>query len=128
MSKFCGNCGKELDDNTVFCANCGNSLGNQDNNIVENNNINTAKSKTKFHWGIPFTLFIQFIIVKLVYGTFNIISNVNSNDCIENCNNNSIFMIIMNFINRFSTILAIFIIPSLIAVLIIYLVQKGKDK
>lgn len=127
MSKFCSNCGQQLDDNAVFCNNCGNSLSNQ---VSNNNTENTSfsKKKVKFHWGIPFTLFIQFIIVKVIYSTFNIISNVNSNDCIENCDNNSIFMNIINFINRFSTILAIFIIPSLIAVIIIYVVQKGKEK
>lgn len=27
MSKFCSNCGKQLDDNAVFCNNCGTKLG-----------------------------------------------------------------------------------------------------
>lgn len=128
MSKFCGNCGKELDDNAVFCANCGNQTNEQINKTITNN---SSKKKVKFHWEMPFILFIQFIVVKLIYFIINSVNSTNVNECIQNlgdnCNDPSVLMNIMNFINRFSTILVIFVVPSFIVVLIVYLVQKGKD-
>ncbi len=36
MSKFCPNCGKEVNENAVICVNCGVALNNQ--NIVDETN------------------------------------------------------------------------------------------
>lgn len=128
MSKFCGNCGKELDDNAVFCANCGNQTNEQINTAITNN---SSKKKVKFHWEIPFILFIQFIVVEILRIIINLVNNEKVNECIQNlgdnCNDPSVLMNIMNFIKTFSIFLAIFIVPSFIAILIVYLVQKGKD-
>ena len=42
MSKFCTNCGQELDENIKFCVNCGKKV----NNIEDNSNISTADINT----------------------------------------------------------------------------------
>ena len=118
----CNNCGNIVDDSVKFCPNCGKSLNANNNDIINND---TAK-KVKFHWEIPFVLFIQFIIVRLIYSVVRITSDINARECIENCNDSSMIMSIISFINKISTVLAIFVIPSIIIVLIVYLVQKGK--
>ena len=46
MSKFCGNCGKELDDNTVFCTNCGNKIEHNDIQEVKEENIPKKSNST----------------------------------------------------------------------------------
>lgn len=123
----CDNCGNIVDGSVKFCPNCGKSL-----NVNNNYNINndTAK-KVNFHWGIPFILFIQFIVVEILRTIINLVNNAKINECIQNlgdnCSDPSVLMNIMNFIKTFSIFLAIFIVPSFIAVLIVYLVQKGKD-
>lgn len=58
MSKFCTNCGQELDDKVSFCLNCGKELNEakKDDNIsVENNsntNSNTFTPKSKIAAGL----------------------------------------------------------------------------
>lgn len=50
MSKFCPNCGKELQENQMFCANCGaqmqggNGAPTPNNTTVINNNYNTTNN------------------------------------------------------------------------------------
>ena len=40
MSKFCSNCGNEVNDDTKFCSTCGNTV-NSTPQVVQNNNQNT---------------------------------------------------------------------------------------
>ena len=40
MSKFCMNCGQELDDNASFCFNCGKNTSNNETKEEINNYIN----------------------------------------------------------------------------------------
>lgn len=45
MSKFCTNCGQQLEDNVSFCMNCGkevNSIKNEEANISTNTNKDNA--------------------------------------------------------------------------------------
>lgn len=49
MSKFCGNCGKEMSDEQRFCPNCGKEFVNNVNENVNgqmysNNNVNTYQN------------------------------------------------------------------------------------
>lgn len=37
MSKFCTNCGQEIDENVNFCMNCGKNLKNKTNEKKDNN-------------------------------------------------------------------------------------------
>lgn len=48
MSKFCTNCGQELEENVSFCLNCGkevNSSKKEVDNVKVNKNTNGPKSK-----------------------------------------------------------------------------------
>lgn len=119
MAKFCSNCGGVLEDNAV-CTYCNNTLNDQNNNVVVNNN--DSKKKVRFHWEIPFIIFIQWILVWLV----NFVVNMPSGECLDIACEPTSFESIMNVIRTFSTILCTFTIPSLIAVIIVYVVQKGK--
>ncbi len=56
MTKFCTNCGKELDENAAICLNCGVVVGNTTNNTINNS---TKKEKKK---GLP-TWAIVLIVV-----------------------------------------------------------------
>lgn len=44
MSKFCMNCGQELDDNASFCFNCGK---NTSNNETKEENVNKTETTNK---------------------------------------------------------------------------------
>ena len=51
MSKFCGNCGTQLDDNAAFCTNCGVSLSSEtktEASVVSSakNVLNVVKEKS----------------------------------------------------------------------------------
>lgn len=43
MSKFCTNCGQELDGNVSFCMNCGKNVKEK---VAEENNVSTNKENT----------------------------------------------------------------------------------
>ncbi len=48
MSKFCTNCGQEINDNVKFCLNCGKQVNEEvvkDNNVSTSSSTNTSKSK-----------------------------------------------------------------------------------
>ena len=49
MSKFCKNCGKEVNENAVVCVNCGCSLesSNPSVNVTVNNNANSVSPKSR---------------------------------------------------------------------------------
>lgn len=119
MANFCGNCGRPLEDNAV-CTYCNNTLNNQNNNVVMN--TSSPKKKVRFHWEIPFILFIQYVLVFIIIFVVEA-ARFSSSECIEfGCESSTI----MNGISTFSTILCAFTFPSLIAVIIVYIVQKGK--
>lgn len=43
MSKFCSNCGQEMDDTTKFCPACGQEVGGQVNQTIINNYSNASR-------------------------------------------------------------------------------------
>lgn len=118
MNNFCSKCGNMLTDaekGSNICTNCSNIANAQNNNSTK---------KVRFHWEIPFILFIQYVVFQIINIVINIVNSTNNNECIENCE--TVLSNIFRFLNLFSIILAIFIVPSFIAVLIIYLVRKNK--
>lgn len=54
MSKFCTNCGQELDENISFCMNCGKAVKNSsDESIsIDQNNSDTFQPKSKVAAGL----------------------------------------------------------------------------
>jgi len=80
MAKFCSNCGKELDDNTVLCLNCGVLVGNNNSSTTNNN-----KKKGLPTWAIVlivigcFTLLPIIFITIIAITTFNTISDTDFN-------------------------------------------------
>ncbi len=128
MSKFCSNCGNALEDNAMFCNKCGTqTINNQiNNNQVYGVNNTTTKKKVKFHWGIPTALFVQFMVVWILNTLVRVIDMERLRNCIENCEP-SIFVNIMSVILIISMIAFAFVFPSLIAVIIVYVVQKGNN-
>lgn len=124
MANFCGNCGRPLEDNAV-CTYCNNTLNNQNNNVVMN--TSSPKKKVRFHWEIPLIPWILWTLVTLIKTTVGAI--ISSRSCEIACEPSAFettFLSIINVVSAFSTILCVFSIPSLIVVIIVYIVQKGK--
>lgn len=85
MSKFCTNCGKELDNNSAMCLNCGKIL---EEDVTSGNLNNGSNSKKR---GLPTWAIVLIvvgcvvlipIIILIIIGVFsyNIISDVNNNN------------------------------------------------
>lgn len=54
MSKFCTNCGQELEDNVSFCMNCGKEVNasKKVENVKVNKNTNSSGQKSKIAAGL----------------------------------------------------------------------------
>lgn len=92
MSKFCTNCGQELEDNVSFCMNCGkevNSSKKEVDNTKVNKNTNEPKSKIaagllgiflgsfgvhNFYLGYTNKAVAQLLITVLSCGTLSFVS------------------------------------------------------
>ena len=92
MSKFCTNCGQELEDNVSFCLNCGkevNSSKKEVDNTKVNKNISGQKSKIaagliaiflgsfgvhNFYLGYTNKAVAQLLITVLSCGTLSFVS------------------------------------------------------
>ena len=68
MSKFCGNCGNEIESGTLFCQNCGDSLSGTS---LESNSTTLTNKKNK--------MLIPILIVVVLVGGFLIktVGNIN---------------------------------------------------
>ena len=51
MSKFCTNCGNELNENIKFCTNCGQEI-NKESKIANTNTSNSNQIKSKIAAGL----------------------------------------------------------------------------
>ena len=60
MSKFCKNCGAELNENDKFCRECGSPI----KSIAQNNNTPTSKNK------IILISVAIFVVILLIFGVF----------------------------------------------------------
>ena len=91
MSKFCTNCGQELEDNVSFCMNCGKELNSTKklNEVKVNKNTNGQKSKIaagliaiflgsfgvhNFYLGYTNKAVAQLLITVLSCGTLSFVS------------------------------------------------------
>lgn len=95
MSKFCTNCGQELNDNVKFCLNCGKEINNKvmNENKVSNSTSSSNASKSKiaagllgiflgglgihnFYLGYNGKAVAQLLITLLSCGSLSVISSV----------------------------------------------------
>ena len=91
MSKFCTNCGQELEDNVSFCMNCGKEVNSTKkvNDVKVNKNTNGQKSKIaagliaiflgsfgvhNFYLGYTNKAVAQLLITVLSCGTLSFVS------------------------------------------------------
>ena len=91
MSKFCTNCGQELEDNVSFCMNCGKevNVSKKVENVKANKNTNEPKSKIaagllgiflgsfgvhNFYLGYTNKAVAQLLITVLSCGTLSFVS------------------------------------------------------
>lgn len=91
MSKFCTNCGQELDENMKFCLNCGQEINIENKIVSEKKSYNTSKSKIaagllgillgslgvhNFYLGYKGKGTAQLLITLLSFGTLSLISSI----------------------------------------------------
>lgn len=91
MSKFCTNCGQELEDNISFCMNCGKEVNSSKkvDNVISSKNTNEPKSKIaagllgiflgsfgvhNFYLGYTNKAVAQLLITVLSCGTLSFVS------------------------------------------------------
>ena len=89
MSKFCTNCGNELNANIKFCTNCGQEINNESSNLVKG--TNRLKSKIcagllgiflgsfgvhNFYLGYNGKAVAQLLITLLSFGVLSFVSSV----------------------------------------------------
>ena len=92
MTKFCTNCGQELDDKVSFCMNCGMEVNkNKDNNMNKPVNAFTPKSKIaagllgiflgsfgvhNFYLGYNGRAVAQLLLTLLSFGSLSFVSTI----------------------------------------------------
>lgn len=77
MSKYCSNCGKELQENTKFCPDCGTKTS-QDDNVNQNQQVNMTNQvfsqqsiqsnikKSKRKSGCLIIIIVVFVIIGMM--------------------------------------------------------------
>lgn len=84
MSKFCPNCGKEIEEKSAICLNCGVLLNN--NNNSNKNNNNNKKSKGMPTWALVLIIVGTVIVLPIICITIIAVSTFSfftSTDIIE---------------------------------------------
>lgn len=82
MSKFCGNCGAQLDDTAIFCGQCGaRTIANEP---IEGNNTNKSK-KTLLLITIPLVILVTAIVSIIIISNSKRIDYSNYESVLSAC-------------------------------------------